>query len=161
MKRRAERPARGARADAPASRVARAPGLGRAPLRVVAAVIVRDGCVLACRRNPDRSAGGLWEFPGGKIEPGELPEEALAREIREELGVPIDVGALLHRATTLTDTVAVDLSSYRARLTDATPTGSTDHDALRWLRPDQLLALNWAAPDEPVVALLVEDGLGD
>jgi 8-oxo-dGTP diphosphatase len=124
------------------------------PLRVVAAVIIRDGCVLACRRKAERSAGGLWEFPGGKVEPGESPQEALAREIREELGVDIEVGELIHRATTATDGVHVDLSSYAARLTDAVPTSSTDHDSLRWLYPDELRALTWAKPDLPVVALL-------
>jgi 8-oxo-dGTP diphosphatase len=129
------------------------------PLRVVAAIIIRDGCVLACRRNPDRSAGGLWEFPGGKVEPGESPEDALGREIREELGVEIDVGELIHRATTPTDTAQVDLSSYEARLTDATPTRSTDHDMLRWLRPHQLSERKWAEPDLPVVELLAIRGV--
>jgi 8-oxo-dGTP diphosphatase len=129
------------------------------PLRVVAAVIIRDGCVLACRRNPDRSAGGLWEFPGGKVEPGESPEDALGREIREELGVEIDVGELIHRATTPTDTAQVDLSSYEARLRDATPTRSTDHDMLRWLRPNRLSELKWAEPDLPVVELLAIRGV--
>jgi 8-oxo-dGTP diphosphatase len=124
------------------------------PLRVVAAVIIRDGCVLACRRNAERSAGGLWEFPGGKVELGESAEDALAREVREELGVEIEIGALIHRATTPTGTVRVDLSSYSARLMDAGPTSSTDHDALRWLHPDQLGELMWAKPDLPVVALL-------
>ncbi|WP_308466960.1 (deoxy)nucleoside triphosphate pyrophosphohydrolase [Rathayibacter soli] len=124
------------------------------PVRVVAAVIIRDGCVLACRRNPDRSAGGLWEFPGGKVEPGESPEDALTREIREELGVIIEVGKLIHRATTPTGTAHIDLSSYEARLTDAPPPGSTDHDVLRWLRPNQLQELEWAQPDLPVVELL-------
>jgi 8-oxo-dGTP diphosphatase len=131
------------------------------PLRVVAAVIIRDGCVLACRRNPDRSAGGLWEFPGGKVEPGESVEDALAREIREELGVEIEVGELIHRATTPTNTVRVDLSSYAARLTDAAPTSSTDHDALRWVRYQQLSALRWAAPDEAVVELLEDSEFSD
>lgn len=128
-------------------------------LRVVAAVIIRDGCVLTCRRNAERSAGGLWEFPGGKVEPGESAEEALIREIREELGVDIEVGELIHRATTPTDTAPVDLSSYAARLTDAVPTSSTDHDALRWLQPDELRSLRWAKPDRPVVALLAQGEL--
>lgn len=125
------------------------------PLQVVAAVIVRDGLVLACRRNPDRSAGGLWEFPGGKIEPGESPEDALVREIREELGVGIVLGELIHRELTSTGDHVIDLSSYAAQLTDTEPTASTDHDLLRWLRVDDLAALGWARPDLPVVASLV------
>jgi 8-oxo-dGTP diphosphatase len=124
------------------------------PLRVVAAVIVREGCVLACRRNPDHSAGGKWEFPGGKVEQGESPEDALVREIREELSVGIEVGDLIHRTTTLTESTHIDLSSYEARLTGATPTRSTDHDNLRWMPVDQLWKLSWAAPDQPVVEML-------
>ncbi|HEY5221537.1 MAG TPA: (deoxy)nucleoside triphosphate pyrophosphohydrolase [Microbacteriaceae bacterium] len=124
------------------------------PLRVVAAVIVHEGCVLACWRNPDRSAGGKWEFPGGKVEHGESPEDALAREIQEELSVDIEVGDLIHRATTSTGSAYVDLSSYEAHVTGTMPTRSTDHDMLRWLPVDQLSKLSWAAPDQPVVELL-------
>lgn len=124
------------------------------PLRVVAAVIVRNGRILACRRNPGRSAGGKWEFPGGKVEHGELPEEALVREIHEELGVDIEVGDLIHRATTSTESARVDLSSYEAQLTGTMPTHSTDHDILRWMPVDHLRRLSWAAPDLPVVELL-------
>lgn len=124
------------------------------PLHVVAAVIVRDGRVLACRRNPGRSAGGLWEFPGGKVERDETPQGALVREIQEELGVHIEVGDLVHRATTSTESADVDLSSYRARLVGAMPTSSTDHDMLSWMPVDQLPKLSWAALDRPVVELL-------
>jgi 8-oxo-dGTP diphosphatase len=124
------------------------------PLRVVAAVIVRDGLVLACRLNPGRSAGGLWEFPGGKIESDESPQDALVREIQEELGADIEVGDLIHRATTSTESADVDLSSYQAHLVGAMPTSSTDHDILSWMHVDQLSQLIWAAPDRPVVKIL-------
>jgi len=124
-------------------------------LQVVAAVIIRDGRVLACRRNPDRSAGGLWEFPGGKVEAGESPEDALVREIREELRVDIEVGELIHRGVKRVGSVSVDLSSYAAKLTDAVPIDSTDHDALRWLGTGELPFLEWAIPDRPVVEVLI------
>lgn len=126
-------------------------------LQVVAAVIVRDGRVLACRRSPDRSAGGLWEFPGGKVEAGESPEGALAREIREELGVDIEVRGLVHRGVTLVGAASIDLSCYAATLTDAVPKASSDHDSLRWLRRDELGLVKWAEPDRTVAILLVDE----
>ncbi|WP_348787042.1 (deoxy)nucleoside triphosphate pyrophosphohydrolase [Leifsonia sp. NPDC080035] len=119
-------------------------------IHVVAAVIEHDGRLLACRRAPHKDAAGRWEFPGGKVEAGESPEEALAREIGEELGARIHVGELLDR----TATGRVDLACYAAALDGPLPTGSTDHDALRWLLPAELAGLDWADADRPVVALL-------
>ncbi|GAB3795997.1 (deoxy)nucleoside triphosphate pyrophosphohydrolase [Humibacter antri] len=126
-----------------------------ATVHVVAAVIVHGDRVLACRRNAEREAGGLWEFPGGKVEPGESAVDALMREIREELGVGIRVGELLHRGATPVNGKLVDLSCYWTTLTDAAPTTSTDHDEIRWIRRDRLGELEWPEPDRAAVALLV------
>ncbi|WP_167043540.1 (deoxy)nucleoside triphosphate pyrophosphohydrolase [Salinibacterium sp. ZJ454] len=124
------------------------------PIEVVAAVI-RDGdTLLACRRAADRSAGGKWEFPGGKVDPGEAPAEALTREIAEELGVEVRVGALLDRTVTVVGEARIDLACYETRLAGARPDRSTDHDELRWVGVGDLAALDWAAPDLPVVRLL-------
>lgn len=138
-----------------------AAGLELEPVRVVAAIIVQDGLVLACRRNPDRAAGGLWEFPGGKIEPGEAPRQALVREIREELGVEITVGNLLSRSSTAVDEIVIDLACYVARLVSDVPVASTDHDAMAWLQPSQLATYEWANPDRDLVRVLDRDGLLD
>ncbi|MGO4299509.1 (deoxy)nucleoside triphosphate pyrophosphohydrolase [Leifsonia sp. RAF41] len=129
------------------------------PLLVVAAVI-RDGeadgaRVLVCRRAPGKDAAGRWEFPGGKVESGELPEAALAREIREELGVDVRVGTLLDRTVTVRPAGrAIDLACYDCRLVGPAPTASTDHDELRWLQVGQLAGLNWAEADMPAVTML-------
>ena len=96
-------------------------------LQVVAAVIERDGLVLACRRRADRSAGGLWEFPGGKIEPGETAEQALRREIAEELGVEIRVVGELTADVTVVGGRSIRLVCLRATLLNAAPESSTDH----------------------------------
>jgi len=122
-------------------------------LLVVGAVIVRDGAVLACRRSADRSAGGKWEFPGGKVQTGESNEAALRRELREELGVDARIGDLVCAAEVPVGSRTIDLRCYWA-VADEVPVTSTDHDDLRWVRPAALAALDWAEPDWPTVRVL-------
>ncbi|SDH23352.1 8-oxo-dGTP diphosphatase [Leifsonia sp. 98AMF] len=128
------------------------------PLIVVAAV-VRDGDrVLACRRAPGKDAAGRWEFPGGKVESGESPEAALAREIAEELGVRIHVGALLDRTVTArAGGRAIDLACFDCRLDGDAPVASTDHDELRWMPIERLGELDWAEADLAAVAVLTRE----
>lgn len=120
------------------------------PIDVVAAVIEHEGLFLACRRAPGKAAAGKWEFPGGKVEPGESPDEALVREIREELGVGIHVTA--HLTTDVTGRIR--LLCLRARLDDGHPEASTDHDELRWVGPGELSGLEWAEADLPAVRMI-------
>lgn len=116
-------------------------------IEVVAAVIEHDGLILACRRRPEKAAGGKWEFPGGKLEEGESASEALVREIQEELSVSIEViGALRTDDTAIGDHV-IRLICLHARLLSEVPTQSLDHDELRWVRRHDLRDLDWAAPD--------------
>lgn len=112
--------------------------------------------ILAFRRGPGRDAAGLWEFAGGKVEPGETNEQALVREIDEELGVAVSVDELV-----LTSEVwvaarqrHVSLSCYFVNPLGSLPTESTDHDELRWMPVSALHTLEWIAPDVPVVAAL-------
>lgn len=123
-------------------------------VHVVGAIIERDGTVFAARRNPERSAGGLWEFPGGKIEAGETPEQALVRELQEELGVEVSVGELVDTSLSRVADLTIELACYRARLEGAAPTSSTDHDALTWVPIDELESLEWAPGDVPIIKRL-------
>ena len=110
---------------------------------VVAAIIADSGQILACRRRAERDHGGLWEFPGGKVEPGETFREALVREIREELHSDVEV---LREFTTV-DKGPLRLTFIHAQLEGARPTASTDHDFLRWLSLDELDEVEWAPAD--------------
>lgn len=120
---------------------------------VTAAVVERDGKVLVARRRPELVAGGLWEFPGGKLEDGESPERGLARELEEELGVVAKVGERLCAVPFAGPTARFELLVFRTELLGE-PTRLTDHDALRWLAPLEMDEAEFSKPDRPVVRLL-------
>ncbi|MFE7197647.1 (deoxy)nucleoside triphosphate pyrophosphohydrolase [Microbacterium oxydans] len=126
-------------------------------IEVVAAVIEHEGKILACRRRPEKAAGGKWEFPGGKLEKGETHSEALVREIREELSTSIEVIAPLRTDETLVGESTIRLICLRAKLLGEPPTQSLDHDELRWVGHSDLPDLEWAAPDLPAVAELAAE----
>lgn len=124
-------------------------------MTVVAGIFLQDGNVLACRRGPEKSGAGSWEFPGGKVEPGETHEVALAREISEELSIQVNVLELVDRSRTTLQDVTIDLSCYFVEALGAEPSSSTDHDLMRWVPISQLAALDWAKPDLPAVGALI------
>ncbi len=120
-------------------------------ISVVGAVIIVDDSVLACRRAPFKSQAGLWEFPGGKVELGELPEEALRREIMEELRVPVVVERFVGAGEFQMTDVLIRLDCYRCFLEGEIPIRSNDHDQLAWLKIHQLYKVAWAPADIPVL----------
>jgi len=123
----------------------------RPVIQVVGAIVERDGAVFAARRNADRSAGGLWEFPGGKIEPGETPEAALRRELQEELNVEVTVGPFVDRSVSDVGNARIELSCYAAQFDGADPDSSSDHDAMQWVPLSELSTLQWAPGDVPLL----------
>ncbi len=120
-------------------------------VNVVGAVIQNEnGQILCAKRAGHLSLGGYWEFPGGKIEENESHEQALIREIREEMGVEIEVGELVADIYHEYPNVVVHLITYRAVLTSGV-LSSTDHDELVWLDVKSLKDLEWAPADVPTV----------
>ena len=125
-------------------------------IHVVGAVIIQDGLVLCAQRGEGGSLAGLWEFPGGKIEPGESPAAALKREIAEELACTIQVGDLITTTSHVYVFGTVNLTTFYCRLMSGTPTTS-EHAAIRWLRPADLTTIEWAPADIPAIHLIQED----
>ena len=117
--------------------------------QVVVAAIIQNpqGQYLCCKRGDWKSAPSKWEFPGGKPEANESLEDAVTREIREELGVEIRVLRQFDRSTT----GEIDLVCFVCELVDEVPTSSTDHSELRWVPEDELSKLDWAEPDLPAL----------
>lgn len=120
-------------------------------VRVAAAIIERDGKVLAAQRH-DR--GGGWEFPGGKIEPGETSGDAVVREIREELGVRIISHWLLDTIEHDYETFHLSMDCHVCHLADTDEPQCHEHAALAWVGRDELLDPAWLPADRKVVQLV-------
>jgi 8-oxo-dGTP diphosphatase len=127
---------------------------------VVGAVIVRSGKILCARRAPGTTLGGMWEFPGGKVEPAEAPEDALAREIDEELGCTIGVGPKITTTSHPYDFGTVHLTTYYCSVTHGDPRPH-EHSELAWLTPDELSTKEWAPADIPAVQMIEADFADD
>ena len=122
-------------------------GLVSRPIRVVAAAVLRDGLLLAARRRPPHRLTGGWEFPGGKVEPGEDDRAALARECYEELDVEIAVEQLLGAAAD----GDLQVLLYAATLLGGEPQPGIDHDEVRWLTGAQLDGVPWLPIDRKLL----------
>ena len=118
-------------------------------------MIEREGRVLVAQRPPQKHLALKWEFPGGKVEPGEEPAAALVREIKEELGCDITVGHALPRSIHAYATVTIELIPFLCRLAPgSTEPHPHEHAAVLWATPAELRTLDLAAADWPVVAAL-------
>lgn len=125
---------------------------------VVGAVILNEQQEVLCAlRSQAMSLPGLWEFPGGKIEPGESPQESLVREIHEELDCTITVEDMVAEVAHHYPTVIIKLSTYNATIVSGTPTPK-EHEKLMWLPIKQLTTLEWAPADVPTIVALMKRG---
>lgn len=124
-------------------------------LVVAAAMVDGDGRVLLQQRPPGRHMEGLWEFPGGKVDEGELPEAALIRELREELGIETEEACLAPAAfaSAATGERHMLLLLYICRKWRGQPQ-PLDATALQWVRPAQMFGIEMPPADKPLIGLL-------
>lgn len=118
---------------------------------VVGGAVFHQGRLLAARRSAPPELAGRWELPGGKLEPGESAEQALVRELREELGVEAEPLERLAGEWPLKPGYVLQV--WTARLVAGEPHPLQDHDELCWLTPDRVDDVDWLEQDRPAVAL--------
>ena len=126
-------------------------------IKVVAAIIERDGKILATQRGYGDMKGG-WEFPGGKVEPGETSQQAIKREIEEELEAEINVGRLVADVNHDYPTFHLDMDCFLCTLADSTIT-LLEHSAARWLDAGHLRSVGWLPADLKVVDAIEAQGI--
>ena len=117
---------------------------------VVAGAIVKDGRVFAAQRGNKGKTAFKFEFPGGKIEPGEAPEQALARELREELSINVEVHELITAIVDEYEDIILHIDTYRCTLISGIPTLS-EHIAMAWSNKEELDKLEFSPADKPTL----------
>jgi 8-oxo-dGTP diphosphatase len=123
--------------------------------KVVCGIIFKDDLVLICRRKPEKSLGGYWEFPGGKIEGSESYEESLERELTEELNLKVEIKQHFINTVHHYDKNSIELISFMCS-TSGTVVESTDHDLIEWIKIEDLLDWKLAPADIPIAKELIE-----
>lgn len=121
--------------------------------QVTAAVIEKDGKILIAQRRKGRILGGRWEFPGGKIEPGETAETCLKRELKEEFGIESDIEKFIIASQFRYCLVPIELLAYRVKYISG-ELKVNEHEEIRWVLPSELKLYDFMPADRPVVEIL-------
>ena len=124
-----------------------------APIAVVAALIWDKDRFLACQRPESKARGGLWEFVGGKVEPGETKRQALIRECREELGMTVSVGEPFLELTHSYPDLTIQLTVFHASIAEGTPR-LLEHQAMRWVTAKEAETMSFCPADREIVERL-------
>lgn len=119
-------------------------------LHVTAAVIRREGKILICQRPENKNCAFLWEFPGGKIEPGETGEDCIQRECREELGVEVQVAGKLTEVTHDYPAFSVHLTFYLCDILKGEPVRK-EHRAIQWISPQEIPSYEFCPADRKML----------
>jgi len=123
---------------------------------VVAAIIWHEGRYLICQRPAHKARGLLWEFPGGKVEPGETREEAIIRECREELDTTLEPLGIFTEVTHQYPDLCIRLSFLRCRIQSGQPR-ALEHAAIRWIRPEEASAYDFCPADLSIAQALARE----
>lgn len=123
---------------------------------VVAALIWKDDRFMICQRPAHKARGLLWEFVGGKVEPGESHQQALIRECREELGVWISVGELFMELVHVYPDITVSLHLYHAAIEQGIPQ-KLEHQDIRWIRPNEISGYAFCPADEEILQQIIKE----
>ncbi|WP_034550986.1 (deoxy)nucleoside triphosphate pyrophosphohydrolase [Carnobacterium funditum] len=126
-------------------------------INVVGAILIEDDRILCAQRGETKTLSKLWEFPGGKIEIGETPQEALVRELKEELMIEVEIQSEKYEETIYPyDFGLVKLTTFICLLKKGRPK-LTEHMEVKWLNPSELDSLEWAPADIPAVKKLMKE----
>ena len=123
-------------------------------IRVTAAVLRKDGLILIARRKKGKHMGNKWEFPGGKIDPGETPEECLARELDEEFSIRARIGQFLLSTRFQNDEVNLELLAYEAEHLSG-DFQLHEHEEIRWVLPEEAVQFDLADSDRTIALELI------
>jgi 8-oxo-dGTP diphosphatase len=121
---------------------------------VTCAIIEKEGKILIARRAIGQKLAGKWEFPGGKVEDGESPEECLKRELEEEFGIKVEVGEFITSNKHHYDHISIELLAFQVKFISGEFT-LTDHDTIEWVVPEELLNYDLAAADVPIAREII------
>ena len=124
--------------------------------KVTAAVIEKDGKILIAKRKQSQKLGGKWEFPGGKLEPGETPEECLKRELQEELGIDAVIGPYICASTFVYRHLTIKLLAYQVTRFSG-KIKLNDHEQIKWIFSKDLYKYDLAEADLPIARAVAKD----
>jgi 8-oxo-dGTP diphosphatase len=123
------------------------------PIEVVCGVIWKENRIFIARKKPEKSLGGYWEFPGGKVELGENPKHALERELKEEIGMDVLIGDLMGQNVHFYNEITINLIAYKCEFVTAT-FQLIDHDEYDFVPPIELVKFKIAPADLFILKLI-------
>ena len=125
-------------------------------VEVVAALIWDNNKFMICQRPADKARALLWEFVGGKLEPGETKEQALIRECQEELAITLSVGEVFMDVVHEYPDITVHLTLFNATIAEGVPQ-KLEHNDIRWITPDEIPDYEFCPADEEILKGIIED----